>query len=329
MPARRFTRREAFRLTTQGRGGGPAVPPVPRTDLVNTLEFEEQARRRLPPAVYAQIAGSRRDGFDRITLRPRMCVPVMDMSLSVTLFGDAHFAPIVVAPIENQRRFHPEGELATIRGAGTAKAAVVVSARSSVPLAEIAAATGGPIWYQAFTNDPDAATKIQDAARLGCRAACLTVGAPLASDWQVVRAAAQRGSVPIIVKGITTPQGARLAIANGAQGIVVSTYTRPGANPGSPILALPAIVDAVDGRVPVLVDGSFRRGTDIIKALAFGARAVLVGRPVMWGLAAYGGEGAQGVIEMLQTELARYMGMCGKPALDVLDRTLLKVHSRG
>ena len=78
--------------------------------------------------------------------------------------------------------------------------------------------------------------------------------------------------------------------------------------------------------MPVLTDGSFRRGTDILKALAFGAQGVLLGRPVMWGLAAYGDAGVQSVIEMAQTELARYMGMCGKPNLKALDRTAVKVH---
>jgi len=76
----------------------------------------------------------------------------------------------------------------------------------------------------------------------------------------------------------------------------------------------------------VLVDGSFRRGTDVLKALAFGAQGVIVARPVMWGLAAYGDAGVQGVVEMLQTELARYMGMCGKPNIKALDRTVVKVH---
>jgi len=92
-------------------------------------------------------------------------------------------------------------------------------------------------------------------------------------------------------------------------------------------LNLAAIVDAVGGTVPVLVDGSFRRGTDIFKALAFGAKAVLVGRPVMWGLAAYGAEGVQSVVEMLQTELARYMAMCGRVNLAMLDRSALQVHA--
>ena len=91
-------------------------------------------------------------------------------------------------------------------------------------------------------------------------------------------------------------------------------------------LQLPAIVDAVAGRVPVLVDGGFRRGTDILKALAFGARAVLIGRPVMWGLAAYGADGVQAVLEMLQTELARYMAMCGRTRVALLGRDMLRVH---
>ena len=99
-----------------------------------------------------------------------------------------------------------------------------------------------------------------------------------------------------------------------------------GAGTDALVLTLPAIVDAVGGKVPVLVDGSFRRGTDILKALAFGAQSVLVARPVMWGLAAYGADGVQGVVEMLQTELARYMAMCGRPNLKMLDRTMLRVH---
>ena len=132
-----------------------------------------------------------------------------------------------------------------------------------------------------------------------------------------------------MIKGITTPGAARLAVQHGADGIIVSNYGGPvGPGTDAPILTLPHIVDAVDGKVPVLVDGSFRRGTDILKALAFGARSVLVGRPAMWGLAAYGADGVQGVVEMLQTELARYMGMCGKSRVGMLDRTILRVHRR-
>ena len=90
--------------------------------------------------------------------------------------------------------------------------------------------------------------------------------------------------------------------------------------------SLAPIVDAVAGKVPALVDGSFRRGTDIVKAMAFGAQGVLVGRPVMWGLAAYGAAGVQGVMEMLQTEFARYMAQCGRSTLKQVDRSMVRVH---
>ncbi len=321
--------------------GGVAaqVRLVPWEDLVNTLEYETQARLKLPPPVYAQIAGGDRAAFDRITLRPRLLVPVLDMDLSITLFGDAHFTPILVAPVGDQKRFDADAEVATVKGASTAKAAMVVSSRSTVPIETLAAHSTTPLWYQVFPGDAAARTQIQHAVKAGCKAICVTVGAmPSAAgvraaatiapvDWAAVAALKRGVSVPMIVKGIATPAGARLALRHGADGIVVSNYGGiVGSSRQSPILALADIVDAVAGRVPVLADGSFRRGTDILKALAFGAQAVLVGRPVMWGLAAYGAAGVQGVIEMLQTELARYMGQCGKSNLKMLDRTVVKVH---
>ena len=149
----------------------------------------------------------------------------------------------------------------------------------------------------------------------------------LKADLAALDTLTRNVSVPILVKGITTPEEAKLALQHHVQGLIVSSYNaRVSAEGDGSILSLAAIVDAVGGRVPVLADGSFRRGTDIIKALAFGAQAVLVGRPVMWGLAAYGAAGVQGVVEMLQTELARYMGMCGKPNVGALDRSVVKVH---
>ena len=321
-------------MERQETRGGP-----PRVELVNTLEYEEQAKRKLAPAVFAHIAGGDRASFDRITLRPRLLVPTVDMDLGVTLFGDRLFTPIVVGPIADQRRFHADGELATASGASAAKAVMVVSSHSSVPLQDIAAQAGSTLWYQVFASDPAARTQIQEAMDARCRAICVTVGTvpSLAGargvataariDWAAVAALKRAARVPVMVKGIATPEAATLALQQGVDGIVVSNYGGlAGSRREGLILALPKIVDAVAGRAPVLVDGSFRRGTDILKALAFGAQSVLVGRPAMWGLAAYGADGVQGVVEMLQTELARYMGMCGKSNLQMLDRTLLKVH---
>jgi 4-hydroxymandelate oxidase len=312
-----LTRRQALTVTRRRI--------APRDQLVNTLEFEEQAKLTLAPNVFASIAGSDRAAFERITLRPRLVVPTTDLDLSVTLFGDTWFTPIAVGPIAQQRQFHADAEVATLRGAAAAHAPVVVSSRSSVPIAELAANHTTTIWYQAFAGDPAAKKGIRDAVAAGCKAICVTVDAPVI-DWKVLDALKQGVSVPVLVKGIATPKEAETAVRHGAQGIIASSYGR-GARRDDLVLKLAAIVDAVGGKAPVLADGSLRRGTDILKALAFGASAVLIGRPVMWGLAAYGADGVQSVIEMLQTELARYMAMCGRVNLAALDRSVLKVHA--
>src|SRR5687767_3398717 len=125
-----------------------------------------------------------------------------------------------------------------------------------------------------------------------------------------------------------TEADARAAIEQGVQGIVVSDHGGAAAGAAAPIDVLPAIADAVNGRAVVLVDGSFRRGTDILKALILGAHAVLVARPVMWGLAGYGADGVQSVIELLQTSLGRNMAMIGAPNLKSLTRRMVKIHAR-
>jgi 4-hydroxymandelate oxidase len=318
----------------------PTSPPVlvPRVDLVDVLEYEPQARLVLGPAKVAPILGSDRTVTDRITLRPRMNIPTRDLDLTSTLFGDQHFTPIIVGPIADQKRFHPDAEVATARGASAAKAAMVVSSDSSVPLAMIAQAATTPLWLQVYANSPKVKDVLGEASAAMVKAIIVTVNAGTSAsgpvtpasariDWAGVDAIVKNGSLPVIVKGLTRPDDAKKAVARGAKGVVVSNYRgNPAALTGTLLLVAP-IVQAVGDQIPVLVDGSFRRGTDILKALGFGAKAVLIGRPVMWGLAAYGAEGVQGVVEMLQTELARYMCMCGRPSLAAVNPSLVRVHS--
>jgi 4-hydroxymandelate oxidase len=310
---------------------------APREELVNLLEYEEEAKKKLQPATFALIAGGDRGLFDRITLRPRMNIPTTDMDLTVNLFGEDHFTPIIIAPIADQKRVHPDAELATAKGAAAGKALMIVSSRSSVPLADIAPVAQPSFWYQVYASDSSAKTQVQDAAKAGAKAIVITVGASHAANgsraatassinWSAVDAIRQNVTLPVIVKGITTPAEATSALQHNVQGIIASNFGGLLTNKDAMILALPNIVDAVGGKVPVLTDGSFRRGTDIFKALAFGAKGALLGRPVMWGLAAYGEAGVQSVVEMAQTELGRYMGMCGRPNLKALDRTAVKVH---
>ena len=315
----------------------PAPPPVlvPRADLVNVLEYEAQARQVLGVAKVAPLQGSDRTVTDRITLRPRMNIPTRDLDLTVSLFGDQHFTPIIVGPMADQKRFHPEGEIAMARGASAAKAAMVVSSDSSVPLAAITQAATTPLYLQVYAKSPKVKDVLAEAS--AAKAVIVTVNAgasataPAASgriDWAAVDAVVKATSLPVIVKGITRPEDAKEAAARGAKGVVVSNYRggNAAALPGTLLLIAP-VVQAVGDQIPVLADGSFRRGTDILKALAFGAKGVLIGRPVMWGLAAYGADGVQGVVEMLQTELARYMCMCGRPSLAAVNQSLVRVHA--
>ncbi len=147
--------------------------------------------------------------------------------------------------------------------------------------------------------------------------------------WPYIAELASRSKVPLVLKGILRPEDAQLAVKHGAAGIIVSNHGGRylGAAP-STIEVLPGIVDAAGGRIPVLVDGGIRRGTDILKALSIGAKAVMVGRPPLWGLAAFGQLGVQRVLEILQSELALAMGLCGCPDLASIDRSLVSIERR-
>jgi isopentenyl diphosphate isomerase/L-lactate dehydrogenase-like FMN-dependent dehydrogenase len=143
--------------------------------------------------------------------------------------------------------------------------------------------------------------------------------------WKVLDWLHAATKLPIAVKGIVTAEDAHSAVEHGAQAIIVSNHggrTLDGMIPT--LYALPEVVTAVNNRVPVLVDGGIRRGPDILKAMSLGAKAVLIGRPYYWGLAAFGQEGVQRVIEMLHGELMNAMGNAGIPNLASFDRSLVE-----
>ena len=130
--------------------------------------------------------------------------------------------------------------------------------------------------------------------------------------WDVIDWLGSFTSLPIVVKGIMAAEDARLALDHGASAIVVSNHGGRQLD-GAPatISVLPDIVAAVDGRCEVLLDSGIRRGTDILKALALGARAVLIGRAYIWGLAVAGEDGVTQVLSMLRNELELAMALCG------------------
>jgi 4-hydroxymandelate oxidase len=323
------------------RGEAPGrMAPV--DELVNTLEFEPMAQRKLDGETFSLIAGSNRKPFDLMTFMPRMMVNTSKLDLTRVLFGDSLYTPILVGPSSEQKRFHPEGELAMVRGAGAAQTAVVIADRSSFPIDQIAAEAKSTLWYQVY-GGPDINVvrgRVQQAVKAGCKAVCLTLGAPPEAagtaaaagydlDWSAIDRLRQGLSVPFLLKGIMSPEEARTAVQKGVQGIIVSSYSpRRARGVAQPIEVLPSVADAVGGKIPILIDGSFRRGSDVLKGLALGAQAVLLARPPLWGLAAYGADGVQTLLQLLISEMARNMAQNGRPNLAAIDRSLVRIHRR-
>lgn len=148
------------------------------------------------------------------------------------------------------------------------------------------------------------------------------------ATWPDIEWLAGETNVPVLVKGLCRPEDARCAIDHGARGVIVSNHGGRQLD-GAPatIDVLPSIALAVGGRVPVLVDGGIRRGVDVLRALASGATAVQVGRPVLWGLATGGAEGVANALGMLQSELELAMALSGCPTLDEITSDLLRPSS--
>lgn len=309
------------------------IRPAPGDELVNTFEFEQQAQLALPPDLFERIAGGDREPFNRLTLRPRMNVPTLDMDLGIELWGQTLFTPIVIGPIAGLGLYHPEGERALIRGAVEAYTGVIVSSRSSVPFEDLAEVEAVPRWYAVYAEE-GAEEQARRATAAGAGAIFITVGldpragrAGLPIDWRRVDAIRGGLSVPVVIKGVRTADEAATAVQRGVQGVVVSHHGGMSANGEvPPILALPEVAEAVGGRVPVLVDGGIRRGVDVLKALIMGADGVLMGRPAAWALAAYGSDGVRWLLELVHEELARNFGMLGVSRPDQLTRDHIRIH---
>jgi len=143
--------------------------------------------------------------------------------------------------------------------------------------------------------------------------------------WEFVDRLRKATPLKLILKGIETREDARLAVEHGMDGILVSNHGGRATETGrSTIQSLPEVVQEVNGRIPVFLDGGVRRGTDVFKALALGAKAVGIGRPFLWGLGAFGQAGVERVIEILEQELKLVMGNCGTPNVAAINRAYVE-----
>jgi 4-hydroxymandelate oxidase len=297
-----------------------------------------------------------REAFDHIRLKPRILVDVSKLDTRVRLFGLELPFPILLAPTGGQRFIHPEGELAAARGAAAANSIYVISSSASMKVEDIAQSTKGPVWFQLYVQKDRAFTRdlIQRAEDSGCRAVCVTVDSPTfgarnredrakkelperelpnlkgkdyldpSLTWKDIDWLQSFARRPVLLKGVLNPDDAATAVKAGASGIVVSNHgARNLDTVPATIDALPFVVEKVAGRVPVLVDGGIRRGTDIIKAFALGASAVQIGRPYLWGLGISGAEGVTRVVEILRKEFEIAMALTGRPTIASIDRSVL------
>jgi isopentenyl diphosphate isomerase/L-lactate dehydrogenase-like FMN-dependent dehydrogenase len=146
--------------------------------------------------------------------------------------------------------------------------------------------------------------------------------------WETLQQLREVSKIPLLVKGVMTAEDTERAVKYGLSGVIVSNHGgRQLDQVGATIDALPECVAAANAKIPVLVDGGFRRGTDIFKALALGASAVGLGRPYLWGLAAFGQPGVVRIVEILRAELAAVMGMAGTARISQIDRSFVRLRS--
>jgi (S)-2-hydroxy-acid oxidase len=324
-----------------------AEPP----ELLTIEDYEPLARERVRPEVWVYLAGGaaaewtlaeNRRAFDRWVIRPRMLVTRRDRDLSVEMLGERVSMPVLVAPWAFQRSVHPDGEVATARAAARAGTIMTVSTTAAAFAEEIALASAGPKWWQLYVFEDRARTEelLRRVAGLGYGAIVMTTDFQegglryglMRSGWEppldlgyhdllydpeiswddVPWIREHTGGLPILLKGILTAEDARLAVDAGVDGVVVSNHGgRQLDHAPASLTVLPEIVEAVEGRIPVLLDSGVRHGTDVFVALALGAAAVMVGRPVAWGLAARGEDGVFEVLEILRGELDNAMALAG------------------
>jgi isopentenyl diphosphate isomerase/L-lactate dehydrogenase-like FMN-dependent dehydrogenase len=285
------------------------------------------------------------EAFGRWRLRPRVLVDVSSVRTATTVLGAEVALPVLIAPLAWQRMAHPDGEAATARAAAAAGTIMCLSsACTTAPAAVAAAAPGGTRWFQVYVFADRSITRalVEEAVASGFSALVLTVDTPYLGrrerdlrigfqlpehlrefegrlrgfdrglSWRDVEWLASEYRLPVLVKGVLTAEDARLACEHGAAAVVVSNHggRQLDGVPAS-LDALEEIVEAVGGRVEVLLDGGVRRGTDVLKALALGARAVLIGRAMLYGLAAAGERGVAHVLELLGSEVERGLALLG------------------
>lgn len=325
--------------------------------MMSLQEIAIAARRNLSQYYWDTLCGGsdsettlrrNRLALDSLALRQRVLVNVADVDISTTFLGQKLKLPVFIAPVGNFLQLaDPRGAIAVAKAAIARGTTAFISTAAKPSIEEVAKAVGEPLLFQLYVRSDRAWVKdiLQRAKKVGYRAICVTVDRAYYSrrerdvtnrflmnesggdprhqaslNWDDMAWMKQCTGLPLILKGIATAEDARLAVEHGADVVYVSNHGgRQLDHAQGGIEVLPEVVEAVGGRAEVVMDGGIMRGTDVIKALALGARAVGVGKLQGLALAAAGEAGVARMLELLELEIRTMLGLMGLNSIKQLD----------
>jgi isopentenyl diphosphate isomerase/L-lactate dehydrogenase-like FMN-dependent dehydrogenase len=335
----------------------PKIDARAAENFVSLQEIVLTARRNLSQELWDHLSGGsdsettllrNRQALDSLALRQRVLTDVRKIDITTTLLGRTLASPVFLAPVGGFVGFaHPEGACNVARAAVAHGTTAFISTAAKPSIEAAAAAVHEPLIFQLYVRaDRKWVEDIIDRARdSGYRALCICVdrnyygrrerdivsranvregfGDPsyqMALNWNDVGWMKERMGRPLILKGIATAEDARLAVEHGADVVYVSNHGGRQLDHGQgTIEVLPEVVAAVNGRAEILWDGGVQRGTDVVKALCLGARAVGVGKMLGWALAASGEAGLKRMLELMDVEIRTALGLMGVTSLAQLN----------
>ncbi|MEZ5657719.1 MAG: alpha-hydroxy acid oxidase [Burkholderiaceae bacterium] len=327
-------------------------PPALKERFQTLQEFIAPARAHVDDGGWDYLVGGtetetsvhrNRLAIESLALRPRVLANVSEVSCGGRLFEQPVALPVMLAPVGGLETFDPRGAVAAAEGAGRFGVPVMLSSVSQCDIADVRAATTGPMIYQLYVRGGGRFIEehVERALELGLEAFCITVDSAVYSrrerdivrrfhkpwragsqgdarhfqaalSWADVERVLKNYQIPLILKGIATAEDARIAADMGVHAVYVSNHGGRQLDQCLGSLAvLPEVVSVIEGRCRVFVDGGFARGTDIAKALALGADMVGIGRLYCYALAAAGADGVVRMLELLSEEFAIALALLG------------------
>ena len=333
------------------------------SEFVTLHEIVKAAKIRLNPNIWDYLIGGtetettlrrNRLALDTIAFKPRVLRDVSKIDPSSEILGKKIRLPVMLAPVGSLESFEAGGGITVAQGAGSSNVAMLISSVTTLKLQDIVKGGAGPKIYQLYVRGDDAwvADRVKEAMDAGYDAFCITVDTQVYSrrerdiakrfvkswrssatgqdhqaafSWKNFIAVREKfPDVKFMLKGIGTGEDAELACQSGVWAVYCSNHGGRQLDHGrGSAEVLPEIVEAVAGRAKVAVDGSFSRGSDIVKAICMGADWVGLGRLYCYGLAAAGAAGIERVIELLEEEMKEVMGLLGVTSLSQLDKSYI------